>query len=125
MFGYNETNRWHDQYFGKAVTVAADGTDTEQALAVGAHGGALAVCVAAAGGPADAQDLCLCLLEADTPEGPFEPKADGPTVMVTGTFEDRAPLMEVMLPDCKPYVKVHLEGGLTGTADVFLTYIPR
>lgn len=47
-FEYGSENRWHDQYFGKNVTVEADGTECPERLAVGEHHGALAVTVAAA-----------------------------------------------------------------------------
>lgn len=123
-FGYGAENRWHDQYFARALAVAVDGVDTG-ALSVGAHHGALCVTLAASGDGVSATDLCMSILESDDVAGTFEEKSDGPTVMVSGTFEDGAILAKLVLPDCKDVVKMHLEGTLTGKVDVFLNYLAR
>ena len=124
-FEYGKENRWHDQYFARALAVTADGVEGENPLAVGQHNGALAVSVAASGGTVTAADLCMSILESDTADGPFEPKADGPVIMVSGDFDDGATLAQMGLPNCKRYVKMHLEGGLTGAVDVFMSYLAR
>lgn len=124
-FEFGRENRWHDQYFARALAVTADGVEGENALAVGQHHGALAVSVAAAGGAVTATGLAVSIMESDTAEGPFEARADGPVITVSGDFEDGVTLALMGLPDCKRYVKIHLEGTLTGTVDVFMSYLAR
>lgn len=123
-FEYGAENRWHDQYFARALAVTADGVDTD-ALSVGAHHGALCVTLAANGEGVRATDLCMSIMESYDAAGTFEGKSDGPTVMVSGAFEDGAILAKLVLPDCKDFVKMHLEGALTGKVDVFLNYLAR
>ena len=123
-FEYGAENRWHDQYFARALPVDVSGTDTN-ALAVGAHHGALCVTLAANGDGVNATDLCMSIKESGDATGTFEEKSDGPTVMVSGAFEDGAILARLVLPDCKDHVKMHLEGTLTGKVDVFLNYLAR
>ncbi|WP_304473630.1 hypothetical protein [uncultured Desulfovibrio sp.] len=123
-FEYGAENRWHDQYFARALAVTADGIDTD-ALAVGAHHGSLCVTLAANGDGVNATELCMSILESDEAAGNFEEKTDGPTLMVSGAFEDGAILARLVLPDCKDFVKMHLEGTLTGKVDVFLNYLAR
>ncbi len=67
----------------------------------------------------------MSILESDEAAGNFEEKTDGPTLMVSGAFEDGAILARLVLPDCKDFVKMHLEGTLTGKVDVFLNYLAR
>lgn len=123
-FGYGESERWHDQYFGRELTVDTTGIETD-ALVVGSHQGALCVSVDAVDG-VTCSDLCMCIMESDTEDSEFTEKEDGPTVMISGTFGERQNLMKLALPNCKRLVKIHLEAkSCTGTVDVYLSYLAR
>lgn len=130
-FEYGAGNRWHDQYFARelGLEAGAEGaaaTAVTDALAVGKHHGALCVILAASGDGVTPDDLTMSILESDDPAGAFALKSDGPMVTIAeGAFSDREVMASLVLPDCKDYVKIRLEGGLTGKVDVYLGYLAR
>ena len=112
-FEFGSENRWHDQYFGKDVTIpSTTSTVCDTPLAVGQHHGALAVTIAAKGAVSipSTQKLTVTIQGADTEDGSF---AD-----ITG---------KLVLPEMKRYAKIKLttDGAATGKVDVFLSYLAR
>ena len=119
-FEYGSENRWHDQYFGKNVTVEADGTECPERLAVGEHHGALAVTVAAAAAGAVTNGT-ITLLDSDQVDCGFAEKEDAPVLTVKSAAPEAGDIIaKMVLPDCKRYVGIKL-GGTMPNCDVFLS----
>lgn len=134
-FAYGSENRWHDQYFAKAASLATASFVCADALAVGAHHGALAVAVVAHGAVsiAPAKALKLTILGADAEDGEFSEPAGAPEVTVKGgsgaatAFEDGEVVCKLALPDMPRYAKIKVTSDATnaGDVDVILSYLAR
>lgn len=123
-FEYGSENRWHDQYFGKNVTVASAGTECPERLAVGEHHGALAVTVAAAAA-GTVTNGTITLLDSEHADCGFAVKDDAPVFTIKSAAPEAGDIIaKMVLPDCKRYVGIKL-GGVMPNCDVFLSYLAR
>ena len=124
-FSYDSDNRWYDQYFEKGMAVSGS-TDSENALAVGQHHGALAIVVAAAAdGTVTAGTITF--KDCDTEDGSFTTPSDAPEITIASATVSAGDIIAVyVLPDTKRYVKATL-GGTTwpSKVDVYLRYLAR
>lgn len=135
-FTYDSENRWHDQYFGRDVSMPSSTSSVcDTALAVGRHHGALAVVIAAKGAvsiPAT-KTFTVSIQGADTEDGAFADVTGAPEMSVSGgaseavTFADGDIIGRLVLPDMQPYAKIKLttDGAATGKVDVYLGYLAR
>lgn len=135
-FAYGSENRWHDQYFGKDVSLpSSESTVCATALAVGRHHGALVVTIAAKGAVSipSGKKLTVSLQGADTEGGTFADIPGAPEMSVSAgaseavAFTDGDIIGKLVLPDMQPYAKVKLttDGAATGKVDVYLGYLAR
>ena len=134
-FAYGNDNRWHDQYFDREKAVNTSEIACENALAVGAHRGALAVTVAANGkvSVAAGKALVLTVQGCDTEDGEFSDVPGAPEVRVKGgvseaaAFEDGEVLCTLVLPDMQRYAKMKLASDATnsGSVAVYLSCLAR
>lgn len=122
-FEYGKENRWHDQYFAKALAVTDEGVDTD-AQQVGTHQGSLAVTLCA-NGEVTASGLEVSYKESATEDGVYAAPANVLTLALSGTYADGAVMGKLVLPDCEEYVKVTCKGTVTGKVDVLLSYLAR
>ncbi len=134
-FGYNKRTRYADQYFEKGLTLAASGSPTgENALRVGKHLGSQSLIVSAAGKvtlPAAAK-ITVDIFESDTKDGTYAIHKTMPGVTLTApsggaTYADGEDLLQIVLPDCKNFVKIRLTSAASaaGTFDLYLDYLAR
>lgn len=135
-FEFGSENRWHDQYFGKDVTIPSTAsTVCDTPLAVGQHHGALAVTIAAKGAVSipSTEKLTVTIQGADTEDGSFADIPGAPEMSVSGgasaatAFADGDIIGKLVLPDMQRYAKIKLttDGAATGKVDVFLSYLAR
>ena len=133
-FEFGSENRWHDQYFGKDVTIpSTTSTVCDTPLAVGQHHGALAVTIAAKGAVSipSTKKLTVTIQGADTEDGSFADIPGAPEMSVSGGASAAPAFADVIgklvLPNMKRYAKIKLttDGAATGKVDVFLSYLAR
>ena len=123
-FAYGQDNRWHDQYFEKGMAVSGS-TDSENALAVGRHHGALAIVVAAAV-DGTVTDGTLSFKDCDTEDGAFSTPENAPELTVASAAPAAGDIIAVyVLPDCRRYVKAVLGGTWPSKVDVYLSCLAR
>ncbi len=133
MFGYQEDQRYADQYFEKEMVLTAGTAKTgSTALRVGKHLGSIALKVSAVNAYtlAAGKTLTAEILESDTLDGTFTLHTKAASLTITGAtgsnvYADRENMMTFVLPDCKTYVKIRLTAGTAGTVDVYMVYLAR
>lgn len=131
-FAYGEESRWADQYFMKDEALPNATAKESAALQVGATNGALKYVISAVTAvsiPASAT-LTATILESDDNQT-FVENSSFPQIVFGGTaktdFAAGDVLGELILPNCKQYVKIKLtsSGASTGSINVWLGYLAR
>lgn len=132
-FEYCSENAWHDQYFGKGKSLAAASFVCDTPLAVGAHHGALAVAVIAAGDVSIAagKSVKISVQGSDTENGTFADVVGAPEMAVGASsalaFQAGEVIGKLVLPDMTRYAKIKVTSDATnsGDVDVILSYLAR